>query len=268
MFLSNGTITTNATAAAKYVYTIIVNECISQATTNYVNIQRVSTKSTISFSVPRTVQLSSPPLKGSFTITCALPDGTFATTTDIDAYASPSTIGVHIYQACPNYREKYTISDGPTFAHYQDGRDILIRFVGLNYDVPQMTVQSSIDIPLTGTNVTYQTLSPIPYNPQSIFYEPVPFEFLYTNEVTPQVIVSVGGLEAVCGSLSCGYTYITPAASLTDFTLSGTTLTINGAQLPLLTDIVSVTLGNQNCLVTSVSQTQIVCTVTPVAGIW
>ena len=48
----------------------------------------------------------------------------------------------------------------------------------------------------------------VAYNQTSIFYEPVPFEFLYTNETSPQVIVSVDGIEAVCDSLECNYNYI------------------------------------------------------------
>jgi hypothetical protein len=52
----------------------------------------------------------------------------------------------------------------------------------------------------------------MPYTPTTLFYEPIPYEFLYTPELKPQVIVSVDGLEAACDSLNCGYTYIQPTA--------------------------------------------------------
>jgi hypothetical protein len=85
----------------------------------------------------------------------------------------------------------------------------------------------------------------VPYGFNNIFYEPIPFEFLYTNETTPQVIVSVDGIPAVCGSLECGFTYVQPTAMINTYTLSGTTLTINGVSLP--TSIVSLTLSNIPC---------------------
>jgi hypothetical protein len=57
--------------------------------------------------------------------------------------------------------------------------------------------------------------------------------------------VSVGGIDAVCGSLNCGYTYFQPTGYITGFSLSGTTLTINGVSLPSI--IKSITLSNENC---------------------
>ena len=69
----------------------------------------------------------------------------------------------------------------------------------------------------------------MPYaNNSSIFYEPMPFEYLYTNESSPQIIVSVDGIEAVCDSLQCNYNYISPTAQITSFSLSTQT---NGASL-------------------------------------
>jgi hypothetical protein len=38
--------------------------------------------------------------------------------------------------ACSNYREKVEISD--VGGYYEDGRDIMFRFIGMNYDVPQL----------------------------------------------------------------------------------------------------------------------------------
>jgi len=65
-----------------------------------------------------------------------------------------------------------------------------------------------------------------------LFYEPVPFDFLYTAETQPQVIVSVDGVEAVCASLNCNYNYVAPTAQITGFSYSGTTLTITGTDIP------------------------------------
>jgi hypothetical protein len=90
-----------------------------------------------------------------------------------------------INAACPNYKEKYDIWDGPQYGYFEDGRDIFLRYTGLNYDVPQLILESLPSNPLIGNNVTISLMTVIPYNPSRIFYEPVPFEFLYTNETTP-----------------------------------------------------------------------------------
>ena len=102
-------------------------------------------------------------------------------------------------------------------------------------------------------------------NPKRIFYEPVPYEFLYTNEDKPQLSVSVGSLEAVCPALNCSYSYVTPVPAITGYSYVSGVLTITGTNIS--SSLRSVSLGNQTCQVTSQSATQIVCTVlTPVAG--
>lgn len=98
-----------------------------------------------------------------------------------------------------------------------------------------------------------------------MFYEPVPFEFLYTNESNPQVIVSVDSIPAVCAGLSCDFTYETATSSISSLSLSGTTLTITGTSLPT-TDLQRVVFSNNDCVVSSSSSTEIVCEVTTIAG--
>ena len=87
--------------------------------------------------------------------------------------------------ACANYREKVEVWDGETYRWYDDGRDILFRFIGMNYDVPQLEIISSTLKPLTGNNITLNSITWIPYDPTRLFYEPVPFEFMYTMEDLP-----------------------------------------------------------------------------------
>ena len=68
----------------------------------------------------------------------------------------------------------------------------------------------------------------MPYDQTHLFFEPVPFEFLYTVETTPQVIINVDGIEAVCDSLKCGYAYEAPTALVTSASYDGTTLSVVG----------------------------------------
>jgi len=94
----------------------------------------------------------------------------------------------------------------------------------------------------------------------------VPFEFLHTAETdSPQVMISVEGMPAVCHSLKCGYKYVAPIASISSFTHSGTTLTINGVNLP--SKVNSILFSHVPCEnIQYVSSSQLTCTVTPVAG--
>ena len=48
-------------------------------------------------------------------------------------------------KACPIYRDKIEVSFGPKYNYAEDGRDILIRFFGLNYDIPQFEILSDIE---------------------------------------------------------------------------------------------------------------------------
>lgn len=231
MYNASGNVTTNVLQSVKNVYNITVLKSLPQASTNYVNFQKVSTKSTLQFLLPRSVQLSSPPIAGGFTLTCNLPDGSANTTTTLGVQNSTTQIYNAINIACPNYKEKYELWDGPAYAYYQDGRDLFFRFIGLNYDVPQMTIQSSNLVPLVGNTVQTNSTTPRPYDPTLILYEPLPFEFVRTNETQAQVLVSVDGLPAVCACNYCGYNYTQASAQITGYSLNAAqnSLTIDGA---------------------------------------
>lgn len=207
MYNASGNVTTNVLESVKTVYNITVRKSLPQASTNYVNFQKVSTKSTLQFLLPRSVQLSSPPIAGAFTLTCNLPDGTPNTTITLGVQNNTGQIAQAINTACPNYKEKYELWDGPAYAYYQDGRDLFFRFIGLNYDVPQMQIQSSNILPLVGISVQLNSTTIKPYDPTLILYEPLPFEFVRTNETEAQVLVTVDGMPAVCSCNYCGYSY-------------------------------------------------------------
>ncbi len=54
--------------------------------------------------------------------------------------AGPGGIRDAIIRACPNYRDNIEVITGGKYNYNDDGRDFLVRFVGLNYDVPQMQI--------------------------------------------------------------------------------------------------------------------------------
>jgi hypothetical protein len=156
---------------------------IDGPSTSKISITRISTLSSIVVSLPADTQLSNPPLGGMYRIKCQLPDGTWNQTYEMFTNVSwTTTIRDKIIQACPQYRDKIEVMDGPSQGYYQDTRDFLVRFVGVNADIPQLELISSDTLPLTGVDLKTDFTTFIAYNPQVLFYEPIPFEFIYTAE--------------------------------------------------------------------------------------
>lgn len=46
----------------------------------------------------------------------------------------------------------------------------MVRFVGLNYDIPQMEVLDSLDDPVKGNEPSVNQTTWVPWNPSRIFY--------------------------------------------------------------------------------------------------
>jgi hypothetical protein len=121
---------------------------IKTASTNQITVQKAGTTSGIVITLPRDIALSTPPMSGFFKIKCALDkDGTlWNETIDMNQIsASNDNIRDNIIKACPIYRDNIEVFSGPQYSYFEDGRDFMIRFVGLNYDVPQMEVLPSVD---------------------------------------------------------------------------------------------------------------------------
>jgi hypothetical protein len=57
-----------------------------------------------------------------------------------------------IVHACPQYRDKIEAWSGPGYSYNEDGRDLILRFVGVNYDVPQLQIIEDFTS-LTGVNI-------------------------------------------------------------------------------------------------------------------
>ncbi|TNV88211.1 hypothetical protein FGO68_gene8985 [Halteria grandinella] len=266
MYDASGEITTDVMLSKKTVFTVKLMKSITQASTNFIRVQSNS-KATISITLPKNYQISDTPVTGSFKLKCVMPDGTWNQTVDMTSMLGLSNIITNIHNACPFYREKFELWEGPTYTYLDDGRDLLIRFRNLNMDIPQWEILSSTSNPLQGNEIYLNSTTWIPYSSQNLFYEPVPYEFLYTNETIPQVIVSVNGVEAVCTTLNCGYEYKEPLSVITGYSLDGQMLTIEGEGLT--SDIQSITLGGVQCQdILFESDQLITCTLTQVAGSW
>lgn len=100
---------------------------------------------------------------------------------------------------------------------------------------------------------------------------------LETYEEKPQMLVEIDDMPAVCHSMDCGFTHIPAVGSITSFTLSGSTLTVTGTDLPdNISKIQSITIAQSSCVPQgtdeegTLSGTEIVCTLAraSVCGEW
>ena len=268
MYDASGAVTTDQTLSVKNVFTITLAQSWNGPSTPQITATPGTTTSTIT---PGTPVAGTKPMSGNFKIKCfhtSDPNGAFAMTENINTHEWLSTILEKISKACPVYYEKMEIKEGPLYSGlWNNGRDLLIKFVGLNYDVPSFEVVSSDTSPLVANELNITTSEHWPYTPTRLFYEPLPYEFLYTAEKVPQMQVKVAGIEAVCASLNCGYTYVVPQDHVTGFSLTGTSLSITGTGFPSV--IKQVVFSNNVCKNVAVTgTTQITCTAVPVAGSW
>ena len=72
MYDADGAVTYNSRNVTKAIYSITVQRSVNSATTNQINIQKISTSSVITVILPKDIQLSNPIMTGSFRIKCAL----------------------------------------------------------------------------------------------------------------------------------------------------------------------------------------------------
>ena len=92
-------------------------------------------------------------------------------------------------------------------------------------------------------------------------YTIVPFEMIRTAHSSPQVLVSIDDLPAICTG-NCDYTYENPTGVINSMSVSGLQVTLTGTDLPI--EIVSVKLAHTICEIDSNSATTIICSlVTP-----
>ena len=67
---------------------------------------------------------------------------------------------------------------------------------------------------MTGNTPTFAQTT-IVEGGSSLFFEPIPKDWLYTSVTDPQVKVVVDTLDAACANVDCNYNYAAATASIT-----------------------------------------------------
>lgn len=134
--MTNGTITTNVTEAASYVYHIQLLRLISGTSVSNIMVSK-QTQATITVEQPKDVQLSSEPLTGKFRITCPIEGNDKAqvpiTTDDIKLNEHVRWIQQAIFRKCAGFYDRLEVWDNTAkFAYRSNGIGLYIRFVGVN----------------------------------------------------------------------------------------------------------------------------------------
>jgi hypothetical protein len=247
-------------------YTITLNKLINGASANAATASPVTSTATFLVTPPSQGVLSTPPLAGKYTITCTDTDGIEWTTPEMGYSSYEVWTEYWMTNGIPFLANKITVTNAKEFGYAENGVSLNIIMSGIHYGPAACTIQSGVDEPITGNDPLFAVEITREYG-ASLILEPIPIEFLSTDATSPQVLISVNGIDAVCPGFNCDYMYVPTTAVIATTTLSGSVLTIVGTDLPT---IESITFGTVNCAVTSSSETEIVCALdhTPLAGEW
>jgi hypothetical protein len=82
---------------------------------------------------------------------------------------------------CPFLYDKIQVFEANNVSYFENGRNFIVRFVGINSQPEKLSIISDTLNPLKGNNITFSNTVIQPYS-TNIFYEPIPFEMLQTYE--------------------------------------------------------------------------------------
>jgi len=146
---------------------------------------------TTTINPPQTI-LSSTPLSGSFTISCAK-DGQTYTTPEIKYNHWHQGIERDLEANIPFLYYKTQVRHLYDFGYYENGRTLAIIFSDLEEDVEQCTIQSGVNDPIQGATPVFESTTLRQYG-DGLYFEAVPLEMLFSDVTSPQVEITVNGI--------------------------------------------------------------------------
>jgi hypothetical protein len=209
MFDVNGTSTSDASLANTYKYNVKLAKVINGFSTNALSVKMVSTGSTFDVVAPNKGGIqSSAPFSGNYAITCSDSQGVSHTSWDIAYNTGPTWITNVIDRSIPFLSGKVDAVFDYRYTYWENGISFILHFVGLDYDQPACTIgpSSTSATPLEG-NDPVATVEVVQSYGGSIMFEPVHLEFLTSDAQSPQVLVIVDGIAALCADHNCDYEY-------------------------------------------------------------
>ena len=186
-------------------------------------------------------------MSGKFWIECHNTDGETYSTSDIDiTTVDAATFKSVLETDCSFLKDKISVERlTGDFPDRNMGVEFQVFFQDVYGALDQyklVAVPDYMDDPLIGVDIYTEESIVRPFG-ESLLYQVIPGEYLYTREDQSQVIVTVDDFPALCVSLECGYEYIESAGQLIDgFTIDGTQLSISGVgfETPVSVEIANV----------------------------
>lgn len=211
---------------------------------------------------------STAPLTGSFIINCPDPSNpsAIAQSRELEWWRGERDIERYLSEDIPFLASRvYVRGIWTENGYFQNARKFAIQFLGIHQDMPQCFLSSGQTDPLEGANPVLLARTTMEYG-QSLLFEPIPMEMLYTAATRPQILVEVDGVPAACKNVNCDYLYIAETSSVDSMSIFGNDITIQATNLP--TDIENVILGDVECGATTSDGSTITCALSddPCAG--
>jgi hypothetical protein len=225
MFDKAGIVTTNASNATKYVYTITLDKRITEASFTSFKVTPYGViNPTVTLKGPTDAgsKLSGPQLTGNVVITCKDNSNVAYKTRPLSVLATVDTIQAALNEDIPFLHGRVSVKEAMTgsladfgkFLYNVNGRNIFLRFDELDYNPALCAFESDVKTPLTGNNPTFPSEIVTAYG-SGILFAPIGLDFLYTSVTKPQVVVDIDGLAALCVNLNCDYSYVASASQVT-----------------------------------------------------
>lgn len=173
------------------------------------------TSSQIIITPPPQGQMSSPPVNGTYVITCEDNQGFVYTSDEIQSTYNVDQIERTMMLSMGMMVENINVITDYRFAYPENGISFLIHFYGLDYEVPLCQIVPSGDYPLSGNYDAAANSEVVQIYGESLFFPVIPLEQLHSDAQTPQITVTIDGTPALCLDLNCDFQYIETPASLT-----------------------------------------------------
>ena len=171
-------------------------------------------------------------MSGSFFFECYDIDGNVRFSEDLKVGSGHYEVQKALIDACPWLRDSFTVYKGDLYDNKVDGLNYNFYFERIKGNLEQFKIHSSFTDALKGNNISYEFKTTQTYGP-NVFYDVIPFEQIFTADVSPAIRVKVDGMPVLCKSTHCTYTYEALPSLITDFSVSGSTVTITGTDLPV-----------------------------------
>lgn len=152
-------------------------------------------------------RVSSEPLQGSYVITCRNSEQVEFKTREIGYQESAEMVNLYLQLDVPFLQLKVLVRDSLAYKYIENGISLAIVFLGFQKDQPSCEISSGTQDPITGSEPLVFRSDTLQRHGKNLLFEPVPLEMLFTDEQEPQVRVKVNGMDALCVTFDCSYTF-------------------------------------------------------------